>query len=502
MTRAAWGFIGSGSCLATVVFLLACSPATHGEVRATPLAERAAPAQAMDKQPSPTSFNAPLAVQKTQGCGVPATQELGAFVKYSLVTSGAKAADCAAKDKDSKSVCGPWSVTRDYYVWLPVGYDSNRAYPLVFQGPGCGGSGTDVYTLGGSQGPGVGGNVIRVGLTPPPASVGHGTNPNQGCFDDKEGDDSVDFVFYERLRDTLKNQLCYDENRVFAVGNSSGSWLANELGCKYAGDTRGYALRGIVANTGGLPTETAFRPTCSNAPLSGMWIQELGDPVNLFSGNVVAIDRAMTVNGCSNTRYESAELVNYPIGGGNPDSTCKRIQGCPEPYPLVVCALAGNAHAPHDSVVNPAASTFLSGFLESPPQPVAAPAPEPSGAEPEGTGRLGTGDRFDHVPAVRMGDVSLHSGEADPQLVRRVVRTMLGAQRLCYERALSKQPALQGNLSLRLTINAEGTTTKVEKLGGTIANKDFIGCVQNAFTHLTLGTGHDLVVDVPMLFAP
>lgn len=36
-------------------------------------------------------------------------------------------------------------VNREYYVWLPAGYDPTRAYPLVFEGPGCGGKGTDVY---------------------------------------------------------------------------------------------------------------------------------------------------------------------------------------------------------------------------------------------------------------------------------------------------------------------------------------------------------------------
>jgi len=320
----------------------------------------------LDKLQPNSSSNPLLAVKKSPGCGVAPSQELGSFVKYSIATSGTKAADCAAKDANSTPVCGPWSVTRDYYVWLPVGYNPNRAYPLVFQGPGCGGSGKDVYPLANAAGPSVGNSVIRVGLTPPPRSVGHGTNPNQGCFDDKEGDDSVDFVFYERLRDTLKNQFCYDENRVFAAGNSSGSWLANELACKYSGNTQGYGLRGIVANTGGLPTEAAFRPTCTSSPMSGMWIQEIGDPVNPFSGNVVAINRALTVNGCSSTSYEGAQLDDYPIGGGNPDATCKLIRGCPTLHPLVVCALNGNAHAPHDSVANPGASTYLSKFLSPP----------------------------------------------------------------------------------------------------------------------------------------
>lgn len=343
MTRSAWAFT------TTTLLFWACSPAAP------------APRTSQHREQSPiTATNPLLAVRRTAGCGVAPTQQLGTFVKHSLVTSGTKAHDCAAKDSDGKPVCGPWTVAREYAVSLPAGYDPNRAYPLVLQGPGCGGSATDVYTLENAAGPGVGSQVIRVGFTPPPASVGHGTNPNQGCFDDKESDDSVDFAFYEQLLDNLKKELCYDESRVFAVGNSSGSWLANELGCKYAGDMRGHAIRGVIANTGGLPTEPAFRPTCSNAPMAGMWIHEVGDPTNPFSGNLVAINRALVVNGCSSKTYETTPFESYPIGGGNPDSTCKRAQGCPDAYPVVVCALDGNAHAPHDNVVNPAASTYLS----------------------------------------------------------------------------------------------------------------------------------------------
>jgi poly(3-hydroxybutyrate) depolymerase len=313
--------------------------------------------------------NAPspvLAVKKTAGCGITPTQVTGSFVKYSIGTSGTKAANCADRDGSGNPVCGAWAIVRDYYVWLPVGYDPNKAYPLVFEGPGCGGTGTSVYSLANTAGPGVGNTVIRVGLKPPPNSIGHSTNPNQGCFDDKEGDDSVDFVFYERLRDTLKNQFCYDDNRVFAVGSSSGSWLANELACKYSGNTQGYGLRGIVANTGGLPTAPAYRPTCTNSPMSGVWVHEIGDMTQPFSGNKVAINRAMTVNGCTGTDYDIAQFDNYPIGGGNPDTTCKLIKGCPTIYPLVVCALPGSNHVGHDDVVNPGASIYLTSFLNPP----------------------------------------------------------------------------------------------------------------------------------------
>src|SRR5690242_13050955 len=139
MLRSAWRLIDrTRACgTATAVFLLGCSPAVPKEARTTaPVAS----SPHVDEQPTNKARSSLLAVQKTKGCGVAPTQELGTFVKHSLDTSGTKAADCAAKDADSKPVCGPWSVKREYYVWLPANYDKNRAYSLVFQGPGCHGS--------------------------------------------------------------------------------------------------------------------------------------------------------------------------------------------------------------------------------------------------------------------------------------------------------------------------------------------------------------------------
>lgn len=305
----------------------------------------------------------PDAVKPALGCGKPATQALGEFVKYTLLTSGVKDAQCA-DSLNGVPKCGPWSVERDYFVWLPPDYDPHKAYPLVIQGTGCGGIGNQVYSLSTTNtGAGVDGSVIRVGLSPPPVSIGHGTNPNQGCYDDKEGDDSVDFVFYERLLDELRGELCFDQNRVYASGTSSGSWLANELACKYAGNQAGYAIRAVATNEGGLPTEPQFAPTCSQAPLAGLWVRLAGDLGGGFDATKFAIARAMKVNGCANTDYDSAvalkQVENFPIGDGNADDTCQRILGCGDSNPLVVCTVQANGHGGHDWVANPAFSTFF-----------------------------------------------------------------------------------------------------------------------------------------------
>ncbi len=277
-----------------------------------------------------------------------------------MSTIGTKPTGCA------DSVCGAWTYTRDYYLTLPIGYDKNKAYPLVFQGGGCSSTGTAVYPLNDASNVANAGNsVIRVGMTPPPNTIGHSTNPGQLCFDDREGDDSVDFVFYENLYDKLTAQLCVDKNRVFASGDSSGSWLGNELVCKYAGDaTR--PIRGSITNTGGLPTDPKYVPVCTTKPMAGMWISETMDPENPFANIVVAINRAIAVNGCTGGDYATAPTANYAIGAGNADTVCKQLTGCPALYPLVVCAIVGNQHQSHSNVANPGFSTFLKAFEAAP----------------------------------------------------------------------------------------------------------------------------------------
>jgi hypothetical protein len=302
-------------------------------------------------------------VAPTKGCGMePTGLTPGTLVQQTMQTMGAKDTMCA----DSK--CGAWSFLREYFVRLPTGYDKNKAYPLLIEGPGCGGKGNNLYPL-----PALDASAIRVGLSPSvDAQKFHATNPGQGCFDDKEGDDSIEWVFYENLWDKLAGQICFDKNRVFAAGNSSGAWLANELGCKYAGDAV-HPIRAVMPNQGGLPTDPRYVPTCTKKPLAGMWIDELGQ-VTAFVSDIVAMNRAFTVNGCTpaGVSYATVMFDPFPIGGGNSDTTCKKAQGCPALAPIVVCSIAGNAHASHDTVVTPGWPTFMALFEKA---PLLAPSP-------------------------------------------------------------------------------------------------------------------------------
>jgi poly(3-hydroxybutyrate) depolymerase len=253
---------------------------------------------------------------------------------------------------------------REYYLQLPIGYDANKPYPLFIEGTGNGGKGNQLYQL-----PALAGTAIRVGLTPPPPEIGHSTNPNQACYDDREGDDSVEFPFYEGLYDRLAFTVCFDRNRVFAGGPSSscgGAWLANELGCKYAGDPD-RPVRGVMVNNGGLPTDVKFAPTCTKKPMAGIWVHSIGNTSSPFSGNIVAMNRALAVNGCLpvGVTYATATFEPFPITATDGFS-CKRFTGCPAATPLVVCPLPLNDTSLHEGVVNPAWSTFFKLFQAPP----------------------------------------------------------------------------------------------------------------------------------------
>jgi len=292
------------------------------------------------------------------GCGKdpPAALVPGTLVQQSIMTMGDKGTMCA----DAK--CGAWTDTREYYVRLPTGYDKNKPYPILFEGPGCGGHGNNLYQI-----PILDSTVIRVGLTPSAYwQKYHSTNPGQGCFDDKEGDDSVDWVFYEDLYDQLASTTCFDRNRVFFGGNSSGAWLANEAGCKYAGAAK-YAVRGVMPNTGGLPTDPKYVPTCTDKSMAGLWVRndnQFGDQIDT---SLVAINRALKVDGCmpDGVSFATATFESFAIGMADTTS-CKRVTGCPAVAPLVVCSLPGNSHTSNDATVDVAWPAFLDLFSKAP----------------------------------------------------------------------------------------------------------------------------------------
>lgn len=260
---------------------------------------------AVSSEAGPPTGPAPSA-----GCGMAPTQALQTYIKYNInVTTGLAPAYVAMY------------TARNYYVWLPANYDPTRAYTTVFLGHGCGGNGSTVLPMQNASK----GNAIIVGLS----AVGQ-------CFMTSAAD-SPEIPFFDAVLAQVESTLCVDKNHVFIAGFSSGSWLANLIGCARAGIVRGQGNA-----TGGLPPV----PTCSG-PIAAMLAHDENDPANNISGGEAARDRILKINGCSLTEtmpYDphlgpnDTDLQGHPI-------LCVQYQGCPAAYPVVWCPTMGQGHS-------------------------------------------------------------------------------------------------------------------------------------------------------------
>jgi len=234
------------------------------------------------------------------GCGMPASQSLMTYVKHDIMVTKLPANLVAMYGK------------RSYYLRLPTAYDPSRKYTTVFLGPGCGSNGSQVIPVQDASK----GDAILVGLSP----VG-------SCFQ-TNGAASPEIPYFDAVLAELEASTCVDKAHVFVAGFSSGSWLANNLGCPRAG-----IIRGQGNATGGEPGNQG---TCTG-PIAAMMAHDTTDTTNLIQWSEAARDRMLKTNGCS-TQTE-------PYDAGTP-SPCVLYKGCMPGYPVVWCPTTGKGHSP------------------------------------------------------------------------------------------------------------------------------------------------------------
>lgn len=239
------------------------------------------------------------------GCGMATNQAATQWVSSNLTVGGS---------------------TRATSVRLPTGYDPMRPYPVIVVLHGCG-SGTN--------------NVPMEKVTGSDAILVRGTGSASGtCWDTSAS--GSDVAFFDAMVADVRARFCTDENRVFAVGYSSGSWLVNQLTC-----IRSTTLRGGATVTGG---ESATG-TCKG-PVSRIFIHDTTDTDNDISGSVKARDRQLTQNGCDKA------MQPVPID----PSPCVTYPGCPAAYPVEWCQTSGQMHNRQDSWAPAAFWSFFKQF--------------------------------------------------------------------------------------------------------------------------------------------
>jgi TonB family protein len=95
------------------------------------------------------------------------------------------------------------------------------------------------------------------------------------------------------------------------------------------------------------------------------------------------------------------------------------------------------------------------------------------------------------------------TGDLSPQEVAKVVNRRIGAIKGCYERALRRNPNLEGKITVRFTISGSGKVSTAR----TILNElspDVGNCIVSAFKRFRFPQpdGGAVTVEYPFLFTP
>ena len=171
---------------------------------------------------------------------------------------------------------------------VPAGYDSARAYPLVFvfhSGGGTGAKARDYFGFGAFA------ENEAVFVYP------DGTN---GEWDlESPAAENADVALFDALLADARDNLCVDASRVFATGTSMGAYFANQLGCR-----RGNELRAIAPHAGSGPydVDSAYDEQghlrCAERPVAAMIFHGDKDTSVKLEDGKASRDHWAWANGC------------------------------------------------------------------------------------------------------------------------------------------------------------------------------------------------------------
>jgi poly(3-hydroxybutyrate) depolymerase len=250
----------------------------------------------------------PVPAKPSMGCNKPAGQALAQYVKHTIMSS---------------------NVSRDVHVWLPTGYDPKRAYRTIVALHPCGGSGNPTSNIP-IQNESKGDAIILAG------------NSTAVCWNSQERN-SPDVVYFDDMMKFAEDNYCIDEARVFAMGYSSGSWMATLLGCE-----RADVLRGQAQVSGGI--SLGVQPANCKGKIAALFIHDTQDPNNTINGGRAARDRLIHRDECDATSSPWAP------------SPCAQYDNCTSGYPVVWCETTGKGHDRQDTLSVPAMWKFFSQF--------------------------------------------------------------------------------------------------------------------------------------------
>ncbi len=276
----------------------------------------------------------PSAVLKSSGCGKPLpTNQVKTvigmrtgYTEYHVKQTGTTIT-VAHPEK---------AVDRQFFVRVPVDYDPNKAYRVVYIYQGCSANAnegdTATYPLfneaqGGTE------QAIYVAVSLPP------NHPNNNCYDNRAGNESQEWEAFQMFHDKVEANYCTDNNRIYVTGYSSGGWIANMFSCYFGGVPTPprkflpkWAVRGRAATSGGLIPDNM--PACNGA-VAALYLHDAGDTTNLIAGSKLGLDNTLKQNNC--TGSQTAKWAGM-------SDVCVQYTDCPKDYPVVFCTTNGQGH--------------------------------------------------------------------------------------------------------------------------------------------------------------
>jgi poly(3-hydroxybutyrate) depolymerase len=199
---------------------------------------------------------------------------------------------------------------RTFIIRMPTGYDGKRPLPLLFGFHGAGG-GASSFESGTWSG--LGRMTADKAVRLLPQAYGGNTWSR---------DEPDDVLFMDSIIKWLETRVCYDTARVFATGQSSGSYFSHRWACD-----RGNIVRAVATNSGG---ERKERPLDCKVPVSAWLSNGASDNPGHVMGTQKARDVWLKLAGCSMTGAMPT-----------PPPPCVAYPGCRDGYAVHYCQHPG-----------------------------------------------------------------------------------------------------------------------------------------------------------------
>lgn len=221
----------------------------------------------------------------------------------------------AAKFTSGKFTLTSDGVSRDFWVDVPADYDPKVAHPLVVGLHWRGGSATDVYGTGDGAFFGLKKLYGNAAVFVAP----QGLDAGWANYGDR------DIRFVRTMVEQLKQGMCLDTSRVYAVGFSFGGMMSNAIGCQM-----GDMFRAVAPIAGSLWSG------CTDSPnrVAAIFVHSRADNVVGYQAGEEARDKFLVKNACT--------TANHSIGNNG----CVEYEGCATGYPVTWCGFDGGGHWP------------------------------------------------------------------------------------------------------------------------------------------------------------